>query len=96
MVIDFMNKFRLLPVYHSTAFFWFVAVLFDRFCHGVGIVLCMKCIPVAHGLYDLTILLIVICFYRSFLNTLQDLDVNLNCQLCTCLGDFQRIYNFTK
>lgn len=26
-------------------------------------------------------LLIVICLYKSFLNILQDLDLNLNCQL---------------
>jgi len=42
------------------------------------------------------LLIVVTCFYKSFLNILQDLDVNLDSQLCICLGDFQRIYNFNN
>jgi len=41
-------------------------------------------------------LLVVSCFYESFLNILQDLDVNLDSQLRICLGNFQRIYNCTN
>lgn len=31
------------------AHFWFDAVLFDRFCHGVGIALCMKLLHFQHS-----------------------------------------------
>jgi hypothetical protein len=42
------------------------------------------------------LLIVVICLYKSFLNILQDLDVNLDSQRYICLDDFQRIYNFSN
>jgi len=42
------------------------------------------------------LLTVVTCFNTSLLNILTDLDVNLDSQLCICLGDFQRIYNFSN
>jgi len=42
------------------------------------------------------LVIVVSCFYKSFVNILQDLVVNLDSQICICLGDFQRIYNFSN
>lgn len=82
------------------ALLWFAAVLYDIFFHGVGIVLCMKLLHYQRSwslwFGNRMLVIVVSCFYKSFVNILQDLVVNLDSQICICLGDFQRIYNFSN
>lgn len=82
------------------ALLWFAAVLYDRFFHGVGIVLCMKLLHYQRSwslwFGNRMLVIVASCFYKSFLNILQDLVVSLDSQICICLGDFQRIYNFSN